>query len=79
MLTLKRVRDITYSQMDRTDKNSQHSSIIWPVELDGLVFVDELSGCGLGSSWSHSNFRFRPCFEQEVRRHLENDKVGIHP
>ena len=30
--TLKRVRDMikTYSQMHRTDKYSQHSSIIWP-------------------------------------------------
>ena len=35
--TLKRVRDkiITYSQMHRTDKYSQHSSIIWPVWLNG--------------------------------------------
>ena len=32
-LTLKRVRDIirTYSQMHRTEKYSQLSSIIWPV------------------------------------------------
>ena len=35
--TLKLVRDmiITYSQMHRTDKYSQHSSIIWPVSLIG--------------------------------------------
>ena len=35
--TLKRVRDMirTYSHMHRTDKNSQHSSIIWPVWLNG--------------------------------------------
>ena len=35
--TLKRVRDMirTYSQMHRTDKYSQHSSIIWPVWLNG--------------------------------------------
>ena len=35
--TLKRVHDMirTYSQMDRTDKYSQHSSIIWPVWLNG--------------------------------------------
>ena len=33
LFTLKRVRDMirTYSQMHRTDKYSQHSSIIWPV------------------------------------------------
>ena len=36
-ITLKRVRDMirTYSQMHRTDKYSQHSSIIWPVWLNG--------------------------------------------
>ena len=35
--TLKSVRDMirTYSQMHRTDKYSQHSSIIWPVWLNG--------------------------------------------
>ena len=35
--TLKHVQDmvITYSQMHRTDKYSQHSSIIWPVSLNG--------------------------------------------
>ena len=33
----KRVRDMikTYSQMHRTDKYSQHSSIIWPAWLNG--------------------------------------------
>ena len=35
--TLKRVRDMikTYSQMQRTDKYSKHSSIIWPAWLNG--------------------------------------------
>ena len=35
--TLKRVRDmiITYSQMHRTDKYSQYSSVIWSVGLNG--------------------------------------------
>ena len=35
--TLKRVRDMVrpYSQMHCTDKYSQHSSIIWPVWLNG--------------------------------------------
>ena len=57
--TLKRVRDMikTYSQMHRTDKYSQHSSIIWPVWLNGWVFVYELSGCGFESSCSHLNVR----------------------
>ena len=35
--TLKRVRDMTrtYSQTHHTDKYSQHSSVIWPVWLNG--------------------------------------------
>ena len=35
--TLRRVCDMirTYSQMHRTGKYSQHSSIIWPVWLNG--------------------------------------------
>ena len=35
--TLKRVRDMTrtYSQMHRTDKYSEHSSIIWSVWPNG--------------------------------------------
>ena len=52
--TLKHIRDMirTYSQMHRTDKYSQHSSVIWPVMLNGLVFVYELSRCGFESSCS---------------------------
>ena len=52
--TLKLVRGmiITYIQMHRTDKYSRHSSIIWPVWLNGWVFVYELSSCG---------FEFRCC------------------
>ena len=53
--TLKRVRDMirTYIQMHRTDKYSQHSSIIWSVWLNGWVFVSELSGCSFKSRCSH--------------------------
>ena len=62
--TLKLVRDmiITCNQMHRTDQNSQHSSIIWPVWLNGWVFVYELSGCELESRYCHSNFRYCDCF-----------------
>ena len=61
--TLKLVRDmiITYSQMHRTDKYSQHSSIIWPVWLNGWVFVYELSGCGFECRCCHLNFRYGTC------------------
>ena len=53
--TLKRVRDMTrqYSQMHRTDKYTQLSSIIWSLWPNSWVFVYELSGCGFESSCSH--------------------------
>ena len=46
--TLKRVRHMTrtYSQMHCTNKCSEHSSVIWPVRPNGLVFLYELSGSG---------------------------------
>ena len=39
--------------MHRTDKYSEHSSIIWPVWRNGGVFVYKLSGFGFESSCSH--------------------------
>ena len=53
--TLKRVRHMirTYSQMHRTDKYSEHSSIIWLVWPNGSVLVDKLSGSVFESSCSH--------------------------
>ena len=78
--TLQRVQDIirTYSHMYRTDKNSQHSSIILPVWPNGWVFFYELSGCGFESSCSHLNFRFCTCFEQGVPWHSGNYRLWIH-
>ena len=75
-----RVRDIirTYSQMNRTDKYSQHSSIIWLVGLNDWVFVYELSGHRFESSCSNLNFRFRTCFGQGVLWHSGNYRVWIH-
>ena len=43
----------TYSQMHRTDKYSQLSSIIWSVWPNGWMFIYELSGCRFESSCSH--------------------------
>ena len=79
-LTLKRVRDMTrtYSQMHRTDKYSEHSSIIWPVWPNGWVFVYELSGSRFESSCSHLNLSFRACFEQGVPWNSGNYRVWIH-
>ena len=53
--TLKHARDMTktYSKIQRRDKYSQHSSIIWPVWLNGWVLVCKLSCCGFESSYSH--------------------------
>ena len=77
---LKRVRGTTRtcSQSHRTDKYSEQSSIIWPVWLNGWMFVYELSVSGFESSCSHLNFRFRTCFEQEVPWHSGNYRVWIH-
>ena len=77
---VKRIRDMirTRSQMHRTDKNSQHSSIIWPFWLNGWVFVYELSGCGFESSFSHLRFRFYACVKQGVPWHSGNYRMWIH-
>ena len=57
---LKLVRDmiITYSQMHRTDKYSQHISMIWPVRLNASVFVYNLSACGFECRCYHLKFKF---------------------
>ena len=51
----KLVRDmiIRYSQMCRTDKNSQHSSVIWLIWLNGYMFVYKLSACEFESRCCH--------------------------
>ena len=74
-----RVREmiIRYTQIYRTDKYSQHSSIIWPVLLNCWEFLYELSGCGFESRCSDLYFRFRACFEQGVPWHPGNYKVWI--
>ena len=78
--TLKCVRDMTrtYSQMHRTDKYSQLSSIIWSVWPNGWVFVYEVSGCVFESRCSPLNFRYCPCFEQGVPWHSAKHRVWIH-
>ena len=78
--TLKLVHDMkkTYNQMHRTDKYSQHSSIIWPVWPNGWVFVYEVSGCGFESRSSHLIFRYGAFFEQGVPWHSGNCRVWIH-
>ena len=41
-----------------TDKNLQHSSINWPVWLNGWVFIFKLIGCGFESRCSHLIFSY---------------------
>ena len=76
----KNVRDMIRidSQMHRTDKSSQHSSIIWPVWLNGWVFVCKLSVYGFHSHCSHLKFRYLTGFKQGVPLHLGNYRVWIH-
>ena len=64
--------------MHRTDKYSQHISIIWPAGLYGWVFIFELIGCGSHSHCSHLNFRYHACFGQGVPWHSGKYKVWIH-
>ena len=56
---------ITYKQIHRTDKFSQHSSIIWPVWLNVWALVYELSDCGFESCYSHLNSRYCACLEHK--------------
>ena len=78
--SLKRVRDMirTYRQMHRTDKYSQHSSVIWSVLLNSWVFVYELSGRWFEPRCSHLNFRYYVCFEKGVPWHSGNYRVWSH-
>ena len=68
----------TYSQMDRADKYSEHSSTIWWVRPNGWVFIDKLSGAAFKSTCSHLILKFRAWFEQGVPWHSGNYRVCIH-
>ena len=67
-----------YSPMHRTDKYSQQRTVIWPVCLNGRVFVYEVSGFGFESSCSRLTFRFHACFEIGVPFDSGNYRVWIH-
>ena len=79
--TVKRVCETirTYSQMHRTDKYPQLSSIIWSLWPNGCVFIYEVSGSGFESCWSHLNFRYCACFRKRVPKHSGKHRVWIHP
>ena len=63
---LNHVRDMikTYSQLYRTDKYSQHNSIIWSVWEDGWVFVYKRSCCRFQSHCSHLSLFVKQKFSQ---------------
>ena len=67
-----------YSQMHCIDKYLQHSSIIWPVRLNGWVFIYELNGCGFEFSCCHLSFRYLACFQRGVPWHIGKYRVYIH-
>ena len=54
----KRRKALSDSNWTRTHDHLVHNehSNIWPVWLNGWVFVYELSGCGFESSCCHLNF-----------------------
>ena len=68
---------ITCTQMHRTDKYSNFSSIIssfWP---NGWALVYGLSGCGFESHCSHLNLRYCTWLEQGVSWHSGEYRVWI--
>ena len=78
--TLKRVRNMirTYSQIHHTYKYSEHSSIIWSLWPNDLVFVYKIIDYGFQSTCSPFNFRFRACYKQGISFHSGNYRVSIH-
>ena len=77
--TLKHLHDMirTCSQMHHADKYSQHSSVIWPVWLNGWVFVHKLSSCEFEPHCSHLNFGARACFAQGIPWNSGNCRMWI--
>ena len=52
------VKNVAYLSMLnklKINKINKHSSIIWPIWLNGWEFVYELSGCGFGCRCCHIN------------------------
>ena len=77
----KRVREMIrrYNKKLPIDKYSQHRSILWPVWLNGWVFIYKLSSCGFESRCiDYYKFRYCACFEQGVPWHSGNYRVWTH-
>ena len=54
------------------------TTVMWPVWLNSLVFIYEVSDCGFGPRCIHVNFRFRACFEPGVPWYSGNYGMWIH-
>ena len=77
-VTVKRVSDMikTYSQMHRTDKFSQHSSIIWQVWVNGWVFVYELAI--IAPTWSKEFLNIQSTIECEFSLKRVRDMIRTY-
>ena len=64
--------------MHRTNKYSQHSSIIWPASLNDWVFIYELSGFGFESCCRHLCFTVCVYFEEGIPWDSGKYKMWIH-
>ena len=60
------------SKLHHTDKYSQHSLIIWPVWLNGWVFIYELSACGFESHCS-------PVISFRRRKDITYKETSMYP
>ena len=68
----------TSSDIQRRDKYSQLSTMIWSVWANGWMFLYKLSGCRFVSRCSHLDFRCRACFKQGVPWHSGKYRMWIH-
>ena len=78
--TLKPTCDMTrrYCQIHRTDKHLVNSSVIWTIQRNSWVFVDDLSGYGIEYRCSNLNFWFCTSFEKGFPWHSGNYTVWIN-
>lgn len=61
-----------------TDKNSQNSSVVWPVWLISWVFLYEISSCVFQSHCIHLVFRYCTCGELGVSWNPGNYRLQIY-
>ena len=72
------VRKRTLNHLTKLAKWLNYVVSIWLVWLNDRAFVYELSGRGFKSCRSHSNFKYRACFQQWVHWYSGNYSMWIH-